>query len=88
MKYTAVFLREPEGGYTVEVPALEGCVTYGETLAEALDMVRDAILLYLKSLRDDGKQPPPDMPQVSVVLDDKQEAMVLRVQVEEAAALA
>jgi predicted RNase H-like HicB family nuclease len=35
------------GGYTVEVPALPGCLTEGDTLAEAKRMARDAIGLWL-----------------------------------------
>ena len=27
--------KEPEGGYTVVIPALKGCVSYGETIEEA-----------------------------------------------------
>jgi antitoxin HicB len=42
---------EPEGGYTALVPALPGCVTYGRTLDEARDMVKDAISGYIASLR-------------------------------------
>ena len=37
------FQQEPEGGYTVTVPALPGCLTYGETFEEALTMIDDAI---------------------------------------------
>lgn len=48
--YRVLLSKEPEGGYTVTVPVLTGCVTYGETLEEALDMAKDAIGLYLESL--------------------------------------
>lgn len=41
--FTFVFSPEPEGGFTVTCPALPGLVTYGETLAEARDMARDAM---------------------------------------------
>ncbi|MBI3969794.1 MAG: type II toxin-antitoxin system HicB family antitoxin [Chloroflexi bacterium] len=50
---------EEEGGYTVTVPALPGCVTQAETLEEAIAMARDAIGLYLESLLADG-QPIPE----------------------------
>ena len=43
-----------EGGYTVTVPALPGCVTQGETVEEAITMARDAIRLYVESLIADG----------------------------------
>lgn len=41
---------EPEGGYTVTVPSLPGCITYGATLDEALAMTKEAVALYLESL--------------------------------------
>jgi len=42
---------EPEGGYTAVFPALPGCVTYGRTVYEAREMVKDAISGYIASLR-------------------------------------
>ena len=39
-----------EGGYTVTVPALPGCVTQGETLEEAIAMAKDAIRLHAETL--------------------------------------
>ena len=50
LTYRVLLHKEPEGGYTVTVPVLQGCVTYGETLEEALEMAKDAIALYLESL--------------------------------------
>lgn len=35
--------REPEGGYTVTVPSLPGCVTYGENVDEVIMMAKEAI---------------------------------------------
>lgn len=48
--YTVVLQKEPEGGYTVTVPLLPGCVTYGETVDEAKKMAEEAISLYIESL--------------------------------------
>ena len=45
---------EEEGGYTVTVPALPGCVTQGESLEEAIAMARDAIRLHIEALAADG----------------------------------
>ena len=44
-----------EGGYTVTVPTLPGCVTQGETLEEAIAMAKDAIRLYIETLIDQGE---------------------------------
>ena len=45
--------REPEGGYTVFVPSLPGCITYGETVDEAIDMAKEAIGLYIDFVTSD-----------------------------------
>ena len=58
LKYTIVLIPEDEGGYSVEVPLLPGCVTQGETREEAIAMAKDAIQLYLESLRADGEAIP------------------------------
>jgi antitoxin HicB len=50
---------EDEGGYTVTVPALPGCVTQGDTLEEAIAMANDAIRGFLEALAKDG-QPIPE----------------------------
>lgn len=51
LKYTVIYTEEPEGGFTVTVPSLQGCVTYGKDLKEASEMAKDAIKLYLESLK-------------------------------------
>ena len=47
-----------EGGYTVTVPILPGCVTQGETIEEAIAMAKDAIRLHIESLIADGETVP------------------------------
>lgn len=42
------------------VPSLPGCVTYGDTVDEAIAMVKEAIELYLESLREHGEDIPTD----------------------------
>ena len=49
--YRVLLNKEPEGGYTAHVLLLLGCVTYGESLDEAIVNVREAIELYIESLR-------------------------------------
>lgn len=54
-----IFLREePEGGYTVTVPVLPGCVTFGKTLNEAISMAREAIEIYIENLVAMGEDVP------------------------------
>lgn len=52
--------KEEEGGFTVTVPALLGCVTYGENVDEAIDMAKEAIQLYLEELKERGETIPDD----------------------------
>ena len=61
MTYTYRIILEPdEGGYHAFVPSLPGCHTWGKTIAEAREMVRDAIDVYLRSLIADGCSIPKD----------------------------
>jgi predicted RNase H-like HicB family nuclease len=61
LRYTVVYEPQPEGGYTVTVPALPGCVTEGDTLDEARTMAGDAIRAYCESLIADGLPLPKDI---------------------------
>jgi predicted RNase H-like HicB family nuclease len=56
LSYRILLRPEPEGGYTVIVPSLPGCVTYGKTVREARAMAADAIQAYLASVRKHGEQ--------------------------------
>ncbi len=58
LSYRIILRKEPEGGYTVLVPALPGCVTYGKTVEEAIEMAKDAIRGYIESLIEDGEEIP------------------------------
>lgn len=58
-RYTVLLIPDPdEGGYTVLVPSLPGCITEGDTEAEALANARDAIKLYLEDLEASGETIP------------------------------
>lgn len=58
--YNVLFRKEKEGGYTVKVPSLPGCITYGKTLEEAKKMAADAIQAYIASLEKHGEPIPSD----------------------------
>lgn len=60
--------QEEEGGYTVIVPALPGCITFGETIEEALQMAKEAIQLYLEELTERGEMIPDDSQTLSYEL--------------------
>lgn len=53
-----VLTPSPEGGYTVHVPDLN-IGTEGETIAECMDMARDAIGLWGLCRQDMGQTIPP-----------------------------
>ncbi|HUU62355.1 MAG TPA: type II toxin-antitoxin system HicB family antitoxin [Dehalococcoidia bacterium] len=52
MKFKVVLESQEEGGYTASVPSLPGCVSQGETKEEAMANIKEAIELYLESLRE------------------------------------
>ena len=54
MKLKVTLEPSEEGGYTVHVPALPGCVSQGDTKEEALANIREAIELYLEPVEDDN----------------------------------
>ncbi len=48
MKLTVVLEKQDEGGYTVYVPSLPGCISQGKSKEEALKNINEAIELYLE----------------------------------------
>jgi antitoxin HicB len=58
LKYDAVFEAQKEGGYTVTVPSLPGCISEGDTLKEAKENIAEAITVYIESLLMDGESIP------------------------------
>ncbi|GAA6624107.1 hypothetical protein NUACC26_099320 [Scytonema sp. NUACC26] len=53
MKIKVVLEPSDEGGYTVYVPSLPGCISEGESIEEALDNIQEAIELYLEPSEDE-----------------------------------
>ncbi|MDO9256767.1 MAG: type II toxin-antitoxin system HicB family antitoxin [Bacteroidales bacterium] len=58
--YKILMHKEPEGSYTVSVPALPGCMTYGDSVEHALQMAQEAIELYIEELHERGEEIPDD----------------------------
>ena len=56
--YRILLREEPEGGYTVIVPSLPGCITYGGTIDEAIVNAKEAMELYIESLQAHGEPIP------------------------------
>lgn len=72
LHYHLIFHPEPEGGFTVTVPSLPGCITFGRTLAEAKTMAKDAIDGYLTSLRKHREPIPTDKESFITSIDLRQ----------------
>lgn len=53
LEYNAMFTAEEEGGYSVYVPDLPGCISQGETFEEAKKNIREAIELYLEEVDEE-----------------------------------
>jgi len=54
MRYLVV-IHKSKYGYDIHVPALPGCHSQGETLKEALENIKDAILTYLEMEKEELK---------------------------------
>ncbi len=61
-KYTVILEPNyPEEGYTVRVPALPGCITYGWSREEALERAKEAIVGFIEGLQKAGKPIPEEV---------------------------
>ena len=58
MRIRVILEPSEDGGYTALVPALPGCISEGDTRAQALDNIVEAIKLYLEPVGDDRKYSP------------------------------
>lgn len=53
LKIKIVLEPAEEGGYTVYVPSLPGCISEGDTFDEAAENIKEAIELYLEPNEDE-----------------------------------
>ncbi len=58
MNFKVILELQEEGGHTVYVPTLPGCVSQGETAEEAMANIREAIDVYTESPRERKKALP------------------------------
>ncbi|NCO75474.1 MAG: type II toxin-antitoxin system HicB family antitoxin [Cyanobacteria bacterium] len=56
LKYPMSIYPEEEGGYTVMIPDLEGCMTQGETLEEAINNIDEARELWIETVYCSSKK--------------------------------
>ena len=57
VKYTVV-IEETDNGYSAYAPDVPGCVAAGDTVPEVEDLIREALVLHLESLREHGEPVP------------------------------
>jgi len=53
MRLKVVLEPSDDGGFTIFVPSLPGCISEGETEQEALANIQEAVGLYLEPVEDD-----------------------------------
>ena len=57
MRFT-VIVEQGESSFGAYVPDLPGCIAAGETKAEALQLISEAIEFHLEDMRERGEQVP------------------------------
>ena len=67
LRYSVKLEAQKEGGYTVTVPALPGCISEGDTVSEALENIADAIEGYLAVLAKHKRSIPVEIIEPKVV---------------------
>jgi predicted RNase H-like HicB family nuclease len=58
MTFLVAIHKDPQSSFGVSVPDLPGCISAGDTIAEALMMAKEAITLHLEGMLDDGLELP------------------------------
>jgi predicted RNase H-like HicB family nuclease len=61
MKYRVLIEQDEDGAFVAEVPSLPGCISQGQTREEALDNIKEAIVVYLESLEAHNEPVPPSI---------------------------
>ena len=83
LAYPAVFEPFEDGpGYVVTIPDLPGCVTEGDTLADAIMMAEDAASGWVLDELEDGKQAPPSSNLADIHVDDGQFVSLLALDID------
>lgn len=58
LPYRIVLYPAKEGGYVVEIPELPGCLSQGESVEDALEMIKDAKKGWIEIALEDGREIP------------------------------
>jgi predicted RNase H-like HicB family nuclease len=79
LTYTVILEKNEDNGYTVTVPALKGCVTQGNNIADSLSRAKEAIECHVESLIMLGKEIPSDCGTVRLNTRHLSEALIFKV---------
>ena len=63
LPYKIVLHPSPEGGYAVEIPDLPGCISQGDTIQEATEMIEDAKRTWITDALEHGEPVPEPSPE-------------------------
>ena len=69
MRYRVLIEQDEDGVYSVTAPSLPGCISQGKSREEALKNIREAIALYLESLKAHGDPVPPPVSEEIIEVD-------------------
>ncbi len=58
LRYKILLRKEEDGTYTVIVPSLPGCLTFGRTVEEALAMAKEAVEGFIACMIERGEEVP------------------------------
>lgn len=61
MKYRVIIEQDEDGVYIAECPSFPGCISQGETRAEAEENIKDAVKGYIESLKKHNEPVPPPL---------------------------
>ena len=68
--YPAIFTPDKDGGYTVVVPDLPGCVTEGDDIEESISMAEDAASGWILGELEEGNSVPPPSSLIDIEVPD------------------
>lgn len=60
--YPAIFTLEDGGKFSIRFPDIEGCFTFGNNLADGIEMAKDALALMLYDMEEEGDAIPSPTP--------------------------
>jgi len=81
LQYTVALERNEDDGYTATVPALPGCITQGDNIADALANAKEALECHLESMAIDKEAFPSDVREVKISLAETDEVLLVRISV-------